>query len=703
MNASGEALGSTEDKGLSAGASLWFGWVFALTTLTGAFLLFQVQPVICKFILPWFGGGPAVWTTCMLFFQTVLFAGYAYAHFSASTLPTKLQVPLHILLLIAAVLCLPILPRDSWRPTLEGDPVWHIFLLLSICVGLPYLVLASTGPLVQSWFAKAFPGRSPYRLYALSNIGSLVALLSYPFLFEPSLAIKTQSTGWSVVFAIYAILCAACAFCVASSKSTTNLASTSAAQNEEKPSWMRRLSWVMLPAVASLMLLASTNYVCSDVAPMPFLWVVPLSVYLLSFVIAFDHERWYKPVLFGCLTIALILGMSIFPDFSIEIPGILSSLGYSIAVTFLILFLVAMVCHGELVRSRPGPKYLTEFYLSISAGGALGGVFVSLIAPHFFKTYFEWPLALAISIMVAAIVLFKRLNSPALRWGGLLLTALSVGFVLYANTEHEEPLEGARNFYGVIEVWELDKNDPEKARLSMTVEGVTHGLQLTNPAKRHLPLAYYGPGTGVGKTFAQYFKRNQPLCVGAVGLGVGTVATYIRENDKLKIYEINPEVIRLARKDFTFLKDCKGSQEVVLGDARLSLEREAPNQFDILLLDAFSGHSIPTHLLTREAFEIYLRHLKPDGAIAFHITNQFLDLAPIVARLAQVLGLRAGLVSTQTDKPNFMNNTRYMIVSRDPAIFDGMNSTPVNPSNPPAPLWTDGFNDLFSVLAKGRK
>ena len=692
-------------EAMPAVAPSGFGWIFALAILTGAFLLFQVQPLICKFILPWFGGGPAVWTTCMLFFQTFLFAGYAYAHFTARVLNPRMQGILHIALIAAAILCLPILPSAAWRPTAAGDPVWRILILLCSCVGLPYLVLASTGPLVQSWYAQAFPGRSPYRLYALSNLGSLVALVSYPFIFEPNWTLKTQSTAWSLVFGVYATFCGACAVWVITHRPPARTVDTleSNGFNEGTPSWLRRLSWVALPAVASLMLLAATNHVCSDVAPMPFLWVVPLALYLLTFVIAFDHERWYLPKLFAILTLITILGPSLFSSFSLEIPGLESSLAGEIVLIFTSLFLVAMVCHGELVLRRPGSKHLTEFYLSISAGGALGGVFVSLVAPHIFTSYFEWPIALAVGLIIASWILIRRLNSKKLRLIGAGLAVVCSALVVSMNTEQDRPIARARNFYGVTEVFEnRNPSEPEHSNTSLVVEGVNHGRQLLDPAKRQLPLAYYGPETGVGRAFAYLSKRDQPLRIGVVGMGIGTLATYAKPGDLLKFYEINPDVLRFAEKNFTYLKDCKGQLEIVMGDARLSLEREDSNQFDILVLDAFSGHSVPTHLLTRESVEIYLRHLKPDGILAFHVTNTFLELTPIVVRLADEFGLRAGMVETKLDRAQFKWRTVYVLVSREASLYQSVETDPLKSAESRAPLWTDGFNDLFSVLAQGR-
>ena len=412
----------------------WPGFAFAGTILLSAFLLFQVQPLISKFILPWFGGCPAVWTTCMLFFQIVLFAGYSYAHLAGCRLSLRWQAIVQIAILLAAAVLLPIIPSSSWKPTGSEAPTWRILLLLAATVGLPYFVLSTTSPLLQVWFSRSYPGRSPYRLYALSNFGSLAALLSYPFVFEPAFDLPRQSWLWSGAFAAYVLLCGACAawlWRIGTQLPPTETTSLNGGKSNVASSatWPRQVLWVFLPACASMMLLATTNHVCQDVAVVPFLWVVPLSLYLLSFIICFDHQRWYVRGLWASLAVIAILSVAGMDDILLSINKMVVewklkdtsdiSLDYiqELVLFFSTMFLICMVCHGEFVRLRPDPRHLTEYYLCMSAGGALGGVFVSLVAPYIFKTFFEWNLGLGISFVVAAaaLTLMMRKNS-FLRW-----------------------------------------------------------------------------------------------------------------------------------------------------------------------------------------------------------------------------------------------------------------------------------------------
>ncbi len=384
----------------------WWIAAFGLTILLSAFLLFQVQPVVSKRILPWFGGAPGVWTTCLLFFQTLLFGGYLYAHLLQRWLSPRHQVAVHLALVAVALAVLPVMPGVEWKPAPAPNPTWQILLLLSATVGIPYFVLSATSPLVQAWFSGAYPGRSPYRLYALSNAGSLAALLTYPFFFEPIFDLHSQSTMWSGAFVVYAVLCAVLLACVWNLRSFAGgFASYGAdaenpAPSEARPGWLDRLRWLALPACASLMLLAATNHVCQDVAVVPFLWVMPLSLYLLSFIISFDHARWYVRPLWAALAVLTLAGaaandlaqLSRFPP-----PRLVEELTLYLTA----MFSACMVCHGELYRLKPAPRHLTEFYLYISAGGALGGVFVAIVAPLVFSTYLEWPIGVAATFVLS--------------------------------------------------------------------------------------------------------------------------------------------------------------------------------------------------------------------------------------------------------------------------------------------------------------
>jgi hypothetical protein len=698
---------------------------FAATVLTSAFLLFQVQPLISKFILPWFGGSPAVWTTCMCFFQTLLFGGYAYAHLSQRLFKPSLQAWFHVGLLAMAAGLLPILPDAGWKPTSAEDPTWRIVGLLTMTVGIPYFVLSATGPLLQAWFSRAYPRRSPYRLYALSNVGSLAALLTYPFYFEPAMNVGQQAQYWSAGFLLFGLLCGYAAlrtWWINGAAPTGNAAQAPLDSAEDAaPKALARLLWVVLPAFASLILLATTNHVCQNVAVIPFLWVLPLSLYLLSFIISFDHPRWYVRRWFAISTAALAILVAGWPLWNFELNFV-----YELGLYFATLFGICMLCHGELVRLRPPPSHLTMFYLLISAGGALGGIFVSLVAPQVFTTFFEWKIGLVGTFALAATLAvfdFRR------RWAGAQICATGATFSPWNQTANfsnpgmrpavsvclalgglffvvdsqrdsrRAPLAEARNFYGAVSVLERAPNDPEERDFCMFHGGIIHGVQFAKPEKRRQATTYYSPESGVGRAIEFYAERPR-MHVGVVGLGVGTLAAYPRAGQRMRCYEINPEVVRMAKSYFTFLKDCRGELEIVLGDARLSLEQEPSQQFDLLVLDAFSGDAVPSHLLTREAMEIYLRHLAPGGTIAVHITNTYLDLAPVVRGLAAEFAFKRARIETPYDPVRQLYRADWMLLTRNDQLLAEV--APYGIAGEPRQmhrlLWTDSHSNLFHIL-----
>jgi hypothetical protein len=702
---------------------------FGVTILLSAFLLFQVQPLVSKAILPWFGGCAAVWTTCMLFFQVVLFAGYVYAHLLQQWLRPRRQVAFHLGLAVVAFLLLPIAPSDYWKPTDESNPTWQILVLLTATVGLPYFALSATSPLVQAWFSQAHPGRSPYRLYSLSNVGSLAALLSYPFVFEPAFKLETQSLLWSGAFVAYAGMCAVLLVGLwRTNKNTAQDDSTNAprlpsrgdeAANDAaspdagRPTWLDRFRWMALPACASLMLLAATNHICQDVATVPFLWVMPLSLYLLSFIISFEHDRWYVRSFWAPGTVFALTAVVVADYYRHD-----ASLGLmlELVINFTGLFFTCMVCHGEVARLKPHPRYLTEFYLLISAGGALGGTFVAVVAPWLFSSHVEWRIAVVVSLLLALGLVLTRLLG---RRGVVCYVAISpilaaaASYSLVWAFDHAAAVDQKRNFFGVVAV-RKDYDDKAKddkgecEREMRLVNGrILHGCQFINPAKRHWPTSYYGETSGVGRAI-QWFQKRGPVRVGAVGLGVGTLAAYAKPGDFFRFYEINSIVEDMARKHFTFLADCRGKCEVVLGDARLSLEREIlsePQQkYNVLVIDAFSGDAIPTHLLTREAFAIYRQRLAPGGVIAVHVSNRYLRLAPVVRTIAQDCGMQVSRIDASGDEERLQSTSDWVLVSEDKTFLEA------NPSDPkdwgaddfPAPLWTDQYSNLFQILERPR-
>lgn len=677
---------------------------YALTILISAFLLFQVQPLVAKYILPWFGGTPAVWTTSMLFFQTALLAGYAYAHFSIRRFSARTQALVHAGLLALALIQLPIIPEDAWKPTSIDAPTGRILLLLGATIGLPYLALSATAPLVQGWFSRAHPGRSPYRLYALSNTGSLFALLSFPFLFEPLLARRTMAITWSVGFGLFAILCAVTGYLTWRTAKTKSegMASTQDDGNAPRPAPQDYALWAAFAFVAVVLLLAITNQITQDVAAIPFLWVLPLSLYLLTFIIAFDAPRWYVRPLFAGLLVPALGGMVYM---LYQLPNVLIEI--QIAVYCTILFLACMVCHGEAARLKPHPRYLTGFYLMLSVGGALGGIFVAIIAPAIFNDFIEVHIGLAGVVLLALVAFFLDKNwllyrgRPTWAWIPLVAGFMALVIVLASHVVRIQSfaVTRSRNFYGVLAIEADDEATPEETL--WLVHGVIyHGVQYTDPLKRRWATSYFSQESGVGLAMLNY-KPEGGRRIGIVGMGVGTLATYGLPGDVIRVYEINPQVKRYAESYFTYLEDSLAEVEVVLGDGRLALEQEESQNYDILVLDAFSSDAIPVHLLTREAFQTYTRHMQPEGLIIVNVINRHIDVEPVVRKLAAEFGLQAVKIDSPSG-PGAVRRASWMILTLNeafldiPAIRDAYVGVLV--SNRDVRLWTDDYSSLFPLL-----
>ncbi len=750
---------------------------FALAIFLSAFLLFQVQLLLGKQILPMFGGAPAVWTSCLLVFQLLLLAGYAFAHGLAVRLTLRAQALVQLSLLFLSLLLVatlsrvwpsPITPGAGWRPEGDVDPTWLIIRFLLAAIGLPFFLLSTTSPLAQHWFAKTAQGRSPYRLYALSNAGSLLGLLSYPILIEPNLRLHSQAWFWTLSYVAYAV---AFAFCAVLTRrgSTGAIAGAEATHTqrrpEPQPGWSLSVLWVTLAASASVLLLATTNFICQEVAVIPFLWVLPLCLYLLSFIFCFESDRWYQRnvfhTLFALATGAVILATLPNADYSYLVQ---------LAACSALLFTGCMVCHGEAARTRPCAGHLTQFYLCISTGGALGGIFVSLLAPRIFPNYWEYPLgilscialilllamrdasswwytgraSLAAVVLSVVVLLIPSVLAPVLpavrflaweRWGlasALLVLAaflnkheqrtgqkkpgpwpvrlaarvslavLTAGLAIPQKAELFHVIAHARNFYGVLSVVEAQ---PENY-LALRHGKIVHGFQFQDPQRTRLATGYFGQNSP-----ANIIIRNSPchpMRVGLVGMGAGTLAVIGQPGDVYRFYEINPDVYRFSsglRPYFTFLQDSPARIEVVLGDARISLEREAARgeaqKFDVLVLDAFSSDAIPMHLLTREAFRVYLQHLRgPQSVIVVHISNRTLDLGPVVAGLAQEYGMHAAR-SLPISFESYLWASDWILLSRDAASLDVAElkkwEVPFPAGTKPI-LWTDDYSNLLRVF-----
>ncbi len=677
---------------------------YAFTIFLSAFLLFAVQPMIGKIILPWFGGSAAVWSTCLLFFQAALLAGYFYADRSTRWLKPKQQSRLHIALMAVSLALLPILPSPSWKPSHAGDPSLRILLLLSATIGLPYLLLSTTSPLLQAWYVAAKPGAIPYRLFALSNFGSLLALLSYPVLVEPAFTTHGQAFGWSGIYAVFVLICAAVAWRAmrtAPLESQETVAETPA----PPPTWAIRILWTALAACASTLLLAISNHLSSNVAPIPFLWVLPLAAYLLSFILCFERDKVYNRGVFLPLLVVALDGAG----YTIYANQGNPNIAWAVPTFVAALFICCMVCHGELARLKPDPRHLTSFYMMISLGGTLGGVFVAIVAPHIFHTYFELPLSMVACSALVSLVLWI---SPE-NWKGkipvsavrIAMLAFTVGLAIHLGYEKHRSDQvfrlSARNFYGVLRVRDIPE-DEETTPVRRLIHGtINHGTQLLDAAHRDEPTSYYGPYSGLGRAMT-YLRHRGPVRVGVIGLGAGVTASYCRAGDVFRFYEINPLALSIASTWFTFLRDCQADHQVLLGDARLTLEAQPSQQYDLMAIDAFSSDAIPVHLLTREAFALYFRHLKPTGILAVHVSNRYLDLVPVVARNAHDFGKASVDVDDEDEEEDYFANSDWVLVTNGGSIFHdaAFKSSSVQPTHlrPNLRPWTDDYSNLFQIL-----
>ncbi|MCG3198477.1 MAG: fused MFS/spermidine synthase [Candidatus Omnitrophica bacterium] len=695
--------------------------LYPLLSFLSAFLLFEVQPLATRHILPWFGGSPAVWSAALLFFQVALLAGYAYAHLVASRLRPRPQRLLHRCLLLVSVATLfaaslswksPLLANDSWKPT--GNPVWEILFILAASVGLPFLALSTTAPLLQAWYSRSYPGRNPYPLYAVSDAGSLLALLAYPTFIQPHLGLRAEAWAWASGYLCFTVGMA----WLAGKQRLVEAPPVSERLNRENPfssnpvSRIRRMFWWALPGCASVLLLATTNRLCQDIAVIPFLWVLPLSIYLISFVITFSGDRAYSR------RVAVpLLGLSTLVLVNALLKGATLHLLEGIAFHCLFLLVACVVCHGELYRVRPACEHLTSFYLAVAGGGALGGVFVNLAAPLVFTNYWEFDLAVISTWVLLLVVLASERGSIfSDRWysplallglGGWTGTLVAF-FWFYEGQVTRVAVFQSRGFHGVVRVLEKTPAEPKRHHYVFAHGATRHGFQYASPERRALPTGYHSPKSGCGLLFEAMKARRATLDVGVIGLGIGTVAAYGRPEDRFRFYEIHPEVIRLARGEggwFRFLSDSPARIEIAEGDARLLLERELSENgsqgYDLIVADAFSGGAVPVHLITREAFAVYISHLTEEGVLAVDITNRRLDFAPLIRALGEELGFDWGLVETPADEEGTWHST-WMILARGQELFETppLAGAAARPSSALRPLetWTDDFNNLFDLL-----
>lgn len=720
----------TSDKGRTM--PLLFTIACGVATVFSAFLVFQIQPVISKMILPWFGGGPAVWTSCMMFFQFMLLAGYGYAYALHRFLPLRWQAVTHASLVLVALCLLPVIPGDQWKPMDGAQPMLRIVCILLANVGLPYFLLAATAPLFQAWYAAKLPGRVPYRLYAISNAGSLVALLSFPFLVEPSMTSAMQANVWAGGFVVFAFCCVVMAAIIFRTQEGALIAADTSGANSNtscevnsRTTMRQWLTWMSLGAIGSFALLATSNHICQELTVSPLMWVLPLSVYLLTFIICFDRPQWFRPRWYAVATIASLLAFSIFHHEhweSVEIWldangqawawGLSDNAVVNTIFSLVVLFFICMLSHGELVRRQPTASGLTSFYMALATGGAVGGMAVALVCPAIFSSFFETQLSLIIGLLLAAWLLTARLtvSSSWKRWAmrglGGAVAVTGAWLILDGNwsSANADTLLEMRNFYGVLRVDLEDGGAAGQPGRGLYHGHTLHGYQFMSGPNKHKPTTYYSHDSGLAVGLHTLKKQQDSLHVGIIGLGVGTSAAYGQPGDRYHFYEIDTNVIQLANKTFSYLADSDAKIQITHGDGRVAMERQSPQGFDLLALDAFSGDAIPAHLLTREAFASYLKHLKPQGIIAVHISNRYFDLAPVVQAAADRYGLTALPIDTDYDASDeaFHASSTWVLLTRNDAVINdptvqSLTAEAVQSETLPIE-WTDQYSNLLQIL-----
>ncbi len=663
--------------------------VYATTIFLSAFLLFSLEPLIARRILPWFGGSAAVWSTCLVFYQVALLAGYLYAKLLIERCHVRRQAIVHLLMLGASFLFLPIGPGERWRALASAHPSSAIFGMLAASIGVPFAVLSATSPLLQAWLSKGSV-RNPYRLFALSNFASLAALLAYPLLIEPALGTRAQILVWSVGYGIFALLCGASTWLSRGLRPTIEVLPV----ERQRVAARQKAEWFLLAACGSMLLLSVTNHLDENVAAVPLLWVLPLSVYLLSFILTFGAANIYRRALWMRL-LAFTLGILGYAIYNINA---VEALQVSLPVYLVGLGICCIFCHGELNRLRPNPANLTTFYLIIATGGAAGAIFVGLLAPVLFAGIYDLPTTLIVTSLLALWITWpERVWALRVLWCAVTVCMIAVAAT---NVEgyHQDALSLRRSFYGSLRVLQTPNVGPDQQR-QLFHGTIEHGSEFLLPSRQRRPTTYYGPESGIGILLRECYAP--PAHVAVVGLGAGTIAAYGRTGDDYRFFEINSQVVDMAESLFFYLRQTGARHEITVGDGRLALSEDRSPPYDVIALDAFSGDAIPVHLLTREAMTLYLRHLKSSGTIAFHVSNDFLDLAPVVNQLAETAGLKAVLVHNHKNDDEGVLPADWVLVTNNNAVLTNpgiaLHEQPISKRSD-LRVWTDDYNGLFSVI-----
>lgn len=718
--------------------------VFALALFTSAALLFWVQPLVAKMLLPLLGGAPAVWNTCMVFFQALLLAGYAYALLLSQRLSLKNQAILHAVLLLAAGFVLPFTLSDRVLASLptQSSPIGWLLITLLVTVGPPFLLLSATAPLLQRWFSHSThkAAHDPYFLYAVSNAGSMLALLGFPFLLEPGFAIRTQSWIWTVGYAVLVALVITCATLLNSRRAASRQTTVGEDQPVVTVAGTQRFEWVLLAFVPSSLMLGVTTFIATDVASVPLIWIIPLALYLLTFILAFGNKQFIKLPLTSILFASALLVLGAFVILS---PPI--SVWVTISLHLLVFFLAALVSHQRLAQSRPHVSKLPEYYLWIAVGGVLGGIFNAILAPLLFSTPLEYPAAIILALLVRPVTdqeqktkSWWRITFPAFIFVltfalalvvprfdlsgkleialvlllplvlcfafsfrrpivfALALAALMFAAIPYLNAS-VETLATERNFFGVWRVTTSKNEDFRRLYHGSTV----HGVQLKDETRKCEATSYYHKEGPLGQVFAVYNSKPPVKPVAATGLGAGTIGTYAAQGQEWDFYDIDPNIVRIASdpRYFTFLSDCtKASYRVILGDARLRL-REAPaGKYGLLIMDAFSSDSVPAHLLTTEAMNLYLDKLSTDGMVAFHISNRYLNLEPLLSGLSHRTGLSAFIRRDEERNVVGKYPSVWVVMARNDSVLGPIAKDDRWRRVQGDMVWTDDFSNILSLL-----
>lgn len=748
------------------------GILYAVTILLSAGLLFVIQPLFARMVLPLLGGSPAVWNTALVFYQAILLVGYTYAHLLTRWLNFRRQIVVHILVLLLPVLIIPIHIPPGWTPPTTHSPLLWLLALLGVAVGLPFFVVSTSSPLLQKWFTgmEHPAGADPYFLYAASNLGSMVGLLSYPFLIEPSLHLADQSKLWALGYLGLVILIAGCGVTLwRAQRAQLAPEQTQADQtDQENLTLRRRLRWILLAFVPSSLMLSVTSYISTDIAAIPLLWVLPLALYLLTFILVFARRRIPHWIMVELLPIMLVSMVIVLTAYTLQTTPML------IPIHLITFFIAAMVCHGELAQDRPGPRHLTEFYLWMSLGGVLGSAFNALLAPLIFTSVVEYPLTLVLAGLLLPVAVEKSKSAPGRVagettgpgiWGGrlhlkqeqvldialpaglLLLVAaliyflqphqelagsiqvglmfglpalicysfvrrpirfgLGIGAILLASAlylnDGGRVIYAERTFFGIHRV----KLDPSGQYHVLYHGSTIHGMQSLDPARRSELLTYYTPSGPLGQVFTTFGPAWAKSDIAVLGLGAGSIVCHRQPGQHWTFYEIDPSVERIARDPnyFTYLRDCAPNAEVVLGDGRLSLASAPSGKYDLMILDAYSSDAMPVHLLTREAIQVYLDKLTPNGLLIFNVSNRYFDLKPVLANLAQDAGLairaKDDLDVSQLQTEQGKIGSQWVLLARKPEHLGPLAADPGWFTPQPKPgvrLWTDDYSSLFNAL-----